>query len=91
MGNIGGLAHVLLGQMKTSTICLGAYYIFSARYSLMQIFSAFGAIVSIIGYTHFTIRDSPSTIEKVDSNVSCSIDHDTSETGENDPLFIKTS
>jgi len=90
MGNIGGLAHVLLGQMKTSIICIGAYYIFSARYSMMQLFSAFGAILSIIGYTHFTLRDS-NTIEKVDSNVSCSLDHDTSETGENDPLFIKAS
>merc|ERR1712224_83685 len=57
MGNIGALAHVLLGQLKTSVICLGAYVLFDATYSNPQLISAAGAIFSIIGYTHVTLRE----------------------------------
>ena len=57
MGNISGLAHVLLGQLKTAVIMLGAYFVFASRYSPLQMFGAIGAVVSIVIYTHVTLHE----------------------------------
>jgi solute carrier family 35 protein E3 len=55
MGNIGALAHVLLGQLKTAVIMVGAYGVFRTHYSSMQLVGAFGAVLSIIAYTYVTV------------------------------------
>eukprot|EP00543_Licmophora_paradoxa_P000574 CAMPEP_0202448524 /NCGR_PEP_ID=MMETSP1360-20130828/7343_1 /ASSEMBLY_ACC=CAM_ASM_000848 /TAXON_ID=515479 /ORGANISM="Licmophora paradoxa, Strain CCMP2313" /LENGTH=274 /DNA_ID=CAMNT_0049066149 /DNA_START=216 /DNA_END=1040 /DNA_ORIENTATION=+ len=57
MGNIGALAHVLLGQLKTSVIMVGAYFLFGSRYSAMQIAGASGAVAAIVAYTHVTVAE----------------------------------
>jgi solute carrier family 35 protein E3 len=57
IGDIGPLAHVLLGQLKTSVICLGAYYLFGSTLTLLQLMGALGAIFGIIGYTYVTTRE----------------------------------
>jgi len=57
IGDIGPLAHVLLGQMKTSVICLGAYYVFGSSLTLLQMFGALGAVIAIIGYTYVTTNE----------------------------------
>jgi hypothetical protein len=56
MGSVGGMAHVLLGQVKTIVICLCAYYLFDSQYTILQITSAAGALASILTYTHFSIK-----------------------------------
>lgn len=57
MGNIGALAHVLLGQLKTSVIMVGAYFIFGSRYSSLQLVGAMGAVGAIVAYTHVTVSE----------------------------------
>ena len=57
MGHAGALTHVLLGQLKTSVICLGAYYVFDAHYTAVQLCGAAGAIASIVAYTHATTSE----------------------------------
>mmetsp|Transcript_1863 Transcript_1863/g.2860 ORF Transcript_1863/g.2860 Transcript_1863/m.2860 type:complete len:110 (+) Transcript_1863:795-1124(+) len=57
MGNIGALAHVLLGQCKMALIMVGAYILFHDRYSLQQLLGAAGAVVAIVVYTFVTIRE----------------------------------
>lgn len=57
MGHAGALTHVLLGQLKTSVICLGAYYMFDAHYTALQLCGAAGAIASIVAYTHATTSE----------------------------------
>lgn len=57
MGHAGALTHVLLGQLKTSMICLGAYYVFDAHYTALQLCGAAGAISSIVAYTHATTSE----------------------------------
>lgn len=71
MGNISGLAHVLLGQLKTAVIMLGAYFLFASRYSPLQLLGATGAVAGIVAYTHVTVqekttrlRDSEHGVEK---------------------------
>lgn len=63
MGHAGALTHVLLGQLKTSVICLGAYYVFDAHYTALQLFGAAGAIASIVAYTHSTTSEKASHAE----------------------------
>jgi len=60
MGNVGALAHVLVGQFKTSLIMILAVFVFGSRYTLVQILGAIGAIVSIIFYTRATMRQKTS-------------------------------
>ena len=55
MGNISALAHVLLGQLKTAVIMIGAAFLFGSRYSLGQTVSAAGAVVAIVLYSRVTI------------------------------------
>lgn len=57
MGHVGALAHVLLGQLKTSAVMLGAYWLFGARYSFVQLSCAAGAVASIVAYTHVTMGE----------------------------------
>ena len=57
MGNVGALAHVLLGQMKTAIIMIGAAALFGSTYSSMQLLGAGGAVLSIILYSHITIQE----------------------------------
>mmetsp|Transcript_10489 Transcript_10489/g.12170 ORF Transcript_10489/g.12170 Transcript_10489/m.12170 type:complete len:351 (-) Transcript_10489:115-1167(-) len=57
MGNIGALAHVLLGQLKTAVIMIGSSFIFESHYSNLQIVGALGAIGSIILYTRVTLSE----------------------------------
>jgi len=63
MGHAGALTHVLLGQLKTSVICLGAYYLFDAHYTVIQLFGAAGAIASIVAYTHTTTSERARKVE----------------------------
>ena len=65
LGHISGLAHVLLGQFKTSIICLSAFYLFDSKYSKEQIINAVGAITSIIIYTHVTINDKDQNDDRI--------------------------
>lgn len=55
LSNISALAHVLLGQLKTAAVCLGAYIVFGAVYPPVQLVGAAGAIVGIIVYTQLTV------------------------------------
>lgn len=55
IGNISGLAHVLLGQFKTAAVCLGSVVLFGTVYPPGQLISALGAIICIVAYTQFTI------------------------------------
>jgi len=64
MGNIGALAHILLGQLKTALIMVGATIIFHQSYSIGQIGGAAGAIVFIIYYSHVTIKENVNNDEK---------------------------
>lgn len=57
MGNIGALAHVLLGQLKTAVIMIGSSFLFNSHYSSMQIACALGAICSIVSYTQITVYE----------------------------------
>ena len=57
MGNIGALAHVLLGQLKTSVIMVGAYFLFGSRYASLQLWGAAGAVLAIVLYTHVTVSE----------------------------------
>ena len=57
MGNIGALAHVLLGQMKTAIIMVGAYFIFQTHYSVVQLVGAMGAVAGIVLYTYVTVQE----------------------------------
>ncbi len=57
MGNIGALAHVLLGQLKTAVIMVGSTFLFGSKYSTLQIGGALGAVVSILAYTHVTMTE----------------------------------
>ena len=54
MANLGALAHVLLGQLKTAAVCLGAAVLFGARYPPAQLAGAAGAVAAIVAYTHVT-------------------------------------
>jgi len=57
MGNLGALAHVLLGQCKTAVIMVGAYFLFDSRYSSLQLAGASGAVGAIVAYTHVTVQE----------------------------------
>jgi len=57
MGNISALAHVLLGQLKTALIMVGATVMFGSTYSGNQLLGAAGAIVAIVCYTHVSIKE----------------------------------
>ncbi len=70
MGNIGALAHVLLGQLKTAVIMIGSSFLFDSHYTSLQIVGALGAVCSIVAYTHITVTEkgvaSESKIENFD-------------------------
>ena len=71
IGDIGPLAHVLLGQLKTSVICLGAYYLFGSSVTSFQLIGALGAVLAIIGYTYVTTNEKENhydSCEKKDSD-----------------------
>jgi hypothetical protein len=51
------LAHVLLGQIKTAIIMLGASFLFGSMYSTTQLLGAAGAVAAIILYSHITIKE----------------------------------
>ena len=68
MGHVGALAHVLLGQLKTSAVMLGAYYLFDAHYNFMQLLCAAGAVVSIVAYTHVTTGEKKNNKQRQDSS-----------------------
>jgi len=57
MGNISALAHVLLGQLKTAIIMIGAAILFGSKYTPSQLVGAIGAVVAIILYSHVTIKE----------------------------------
>lgn len=57
MGNISALAHVLLGQMKTAIIMIGATILFGSKYTPIQLLGATGAVITIIIYSHITIKE----------------------------------
>jgi len=57
MGGVGALAHILLGQLKSAVICLGAYYLFNATYNTIQLVGFAGAVIGIIAYTHVTVSE----------------------------------
>mmetsp|Transcript_8178 Transcript_8178/g.12552 ORF Transcript_8178/g.12552 Transcript_8178/m.12552 type:complete len:374 (-) Transcript_8178:2934-4055(-) len=57
IGNIGALAHVLLGQCKMALIMVGAYLLFNDRYSSPQLWGAAGAVFAIVIYTVVTVRE----------------------------------
>lgn len=57
MANLGAIAHVLLGQLKTAAVCVGAAFLFDARYPPAQIAAAAGAVGGIVAYTHVTLRE----------------------------------
>jgi solute carrier family 35 protein E3 len=57
MGNIGALAHVLLGQLKTAMIMIGATLLFSSHYTQTQLVGASGAVLTIIQYSRVTIKE----------------------------------
>jgi len=67
MGNISALAHVLLGQLKTAIIMIGATILFGSKYTAIQLLGAAGAIVAIVFYSHVTIKEKE-TDAKVNSN-----------------------
>jgi len=53
MARLGAIPHVLLGQFKTCIIMVGSTLIFGSTFSIWQIFSSVGAIMSIIAYSFF--------------------------------------
>lgn len=57
MGNISALAHIMLGQLKTAVIMLGATIIFGSKYSPVQLIGAIGAVVAIVFYTQVTVTE----------------------------------
>lgn len=61
MGNLGALAHVLLGQCKTAVIMVGAYFLFDSHYSGLQLLGAGGAVAAIVAYTHVTVTEAASS------------------------------
>lgn len=61
MGNVGALAHVLLGQLKTAIIMVGAAVVFGSTYSPTQMLGAGGAVLAIVFYSHITIQEKERT------------------------------
>ena len=57
LGSINAIAHVLLGQLKTCAIILGAFMLFGAEYSLVQLAGAAVAVGAIVFYTHTTMKE----------------------------------
>jgi hypothetical protein len=57
MGNVGALAHTLLGPMKTAVTMVGAYILLQTHFSPLQLVGAAGALVSLGAYTHITIHE----------------------------------
>lgn len=57
MGNISALAHIMLGQMKTAVIMLGATILFSTKYTPIQLIGAMTAVVAIVFYTRETVKE----------------------------------
>ncbi len=57
MGNIGALAHVLLGQLKTAVIMIGSLFLFNSKYSSVQVIGAIGAVLFIVLYTNVTVSE----------------------------------
>lgn len=57
MGNIGALAHVLLGQLKSGVIMVGAYLFLGSNYTLVQLIGASGAVGAIMAYTYITVQE----------------------------------
>jgi solute carrier family 35 protein E3 len=55
MGNISALAHVLLGQLKTAIVMIGAFFLFGSEYGTNQLLGAAGAVICIVLYTQFTM------------------------------------
>lgn len=56
MGNLGAIAHVLLGQLKTCVIMLFAYFVFGTYYTTWQLLGALVAVAAILYYTHLTVH-----------------------------------
>jgi hypothetical protein len=69
MGNIGALAHVLLGQLKTAVIMIGSLFIFGTYFPKMQIIGALGAICSIVAYTRITMAENDASQIKMEINI----------------------
>lgn len=57
MGNISALAHVLLGQLKTAIIMIGATFLFGSKYTSTQLVGASGAVIAISLYAYVTINE----------------------------------
>jgi hypothetical protein len=57
MGNVGPLAHTLLGPLKTGVAMLAAKLFYSVEYSPAQLLGASGALISLAVYTHVTITE----------------------------------
>lgn len=79
MGNVGALAHTLLGPMKTAVTMVGAYVLLQTQFTPIQLFAAAGALLSLGAYTHITITEKdreantvPSTMKDQDSIVASS-------------------
>jgi len=69
IGNISALAHVLLGQLKTAIVMIGAFFIFGSTYGRTQLLGATGSVLFIILYTHVTIQEKEknTTNEKIEN------------------------
>jgi hypothetical protein len=61
MGNVGPLAHTLLGPLKNGVAMLAAKLLYGTEYSPVQLLGAGGALISLAVYTHVTIalREQP--------------------------------
>jgi len=57
MGNISALSHVLLGQLKTAIIMIGATILFGSKYTTIQLVGASVAVIAIILYSYITIKE----------------------------------
>jgi hypothetical protein len=58
VGNVGPLAHTLLGPLKTGVAMLAAKILYSTEYSSVQLLGAGGALISLALYTHVTVTES---------------------------------
>ncbi|KAG7356409.1 hypothetical protein IV203_001095 [Nitzschia inconspicua] len=57
VGNVGPLAHTLLGPLKTGVAILASKFQYDTQYSFVQILGAIGALISLALYTHVTITE----------------------------------